>query len=114
MITDLPESSFRQHLWPFGLKLVSYRRWLLGVIALSVVPYLQQRLIDTGVDWGWERFRGPQLLDGLWNVVAARPVPSVVVAGRCGFIVAATLSERHVRMAARPPVISKRSSGVPL
>ena len=73
-----------------GLRLVSYRKWLLGVIAVSVAPYLQQRLAEVGIDWGWGRFRGPQMLDGVWNFVAARPVEAVVVAAAFWFIAAAT------------------------
>ena len=73
-----------------GLRLVSYRRWLLALVAIAVAPYLQQRLAEVGIDWGGGKFRGPQRLDSLWNFLAARPVESMIVASAFWLIAAAT------------------------
>ena len=113
MAEDLPESSFWQRVAPFGLKLVSYRTWLLGVVVLSVIPYVQQRLIDVGVEWGWDGFRGPRMLDGAWNLVAAHPAPSVVTGAALWLIVAGAFSERHVLLAAHRPTSKKRADVTP-
>ena len=90
-----------QGLIGFGLMVISYRRWLLGLIAFLEIPYLQQRLAEAGIDWELGRFRGPRMLDSLWNFVAGSPVESMVIGSALWLIVAATLGGRRFWLAAR-------------